>query len=68
MRAYLPQGVPNYVTKEGLEALKEELKAVQSERIKVGDDYITVNFIDATIKLLVDGINNAVEVDLSKSK
>ena len=28
MRAYLPQGVPNYVTKEGLEALKEELKAL----------------------------------------
>ena len=68
MRAYLPQGVPNYVTKEGLEALKEELKALQSERIKAGDDYITVNFIDATIKLLVDRINNAVEVDLSKSK
>ena len=68
MRAYLPQGVPNYVTKEGLEALKEELKALQSERIKVGDDYITVNFIDATIKLLVDRIINAVEVELSKSK
>ena len=68
MRAYLPQGVPNYVTKEGLEALKEELKALQSERIKAGDDYITVNFIDATIELLVDRINNAVEVDLSKSK
>ena len=68
MRAYLPQGVPNYVTKEGLEALKEELKALQYERIKAGDDYITANFIDATIKLLVDRINNAVEVDLSKSK
>ena len=64
----MPQGVPNYVTKEGLEALKEELKALQSERIKVGDDYITVNFIDATIKLLVDRIINAVEVELSKSK
>ena len=67
MRAYLPQGVPNYVTKEGLEALKEELKALQSERIKAGDDYIKVNFIDATMKLLVDRINNAVEVDLSKA-
>ena len=64
----MPQGVPNYVTKEGLAALKEELKALQSERIKAGDDYITANFIDATIKLLVDRINNAVEVDLSKSK
>ena len=67
MRAYLPEGVPNYVTKEGLEALKEELKALQSERVKAGDNYIMVNYIDATIKLLVDRINSAVEVDLSKS-
>ncbi len=68
MRAYLPQGVPNYVTKEGLEALKEELKALQSERVKAGDNYIMANFIDATMKLLIDRINSAVEVDLSKSK
>ena len=68
MRAYLPEGVPNYVTKEGLEALKEELKDLEAERVKAGDNYIMVNFIDATIKLLVDRINNAVEIDLSKSK
>ena len=67
MRAYLPEGVPNYVTKEGLEALKEELKDLEAERVKAGDDYIMVNFIDASIKLLVDRINSAVEVDLSKS-
>ena len=67
MRAYLPEGVPNYVTKEGLEALKEELKDLEAERLKAGDNYIMVNFIDASIKLLVDRINNAVEVDLSKS-
>ena len=67
MRAYLPEGVPNYVTKEGLEALKEELKNLEAERTKAGDNYIMVNFIDASIKLLVDRINNAVEVDLSKS-
>ena len=67
MRAYLPEGVPNYVTKEGLEALKEELKDLEAERVKAGDNYIMVNYIDATIKLLVDRINNAVEVDLSKS-
>ena len=67
MRAYLPEGVPNYVTKEGLEALKEELKALEAERVKAGDNYIMVNFIDASIKLLVDRINSAVEVDLSKS-
>ena len=67
MRAYLPEGVPNYVTKEGLEALKEELKDLEAERIKAGDNYIMVNFLDASIKLLVDRINSAVEVDISKS-
>ena len=65
-RAYLPEGVPNYVTKEGLDALKEELKSLEEERVKAGDNYILVNFIDATIKQLVDRINSAVEVDLSK--
>lgn len=68
MRAYLPQGVPNYVTKEGLAALKEELKKLEAERVKAGDNYIMANFIDATMKLLIDRINSAVEVDLSKSK
>lgn len=68
MRAYLPEGVPNYVTKEGLVALKEELKDLEAERVKAGDNYIMVNFLDASIKLLVDRINSAVEVDLSKSK
>ena len=67
MRAYLPEGVPNYVTKEGLEALKEELKDLEAERVKAGDNYIMVNFLDASTKLLVDRINSAVEVDLSKS-
>ena len=67
MRAYLPEGVPNYVTKEGLQALKEELEQLEAERVKAGDNYIMVNFLDASIKLLVDRINNAVEVDISKS-
>ena len=65
-RAYLPEGVPNYVTKEGLDALKEELKSLEEERVKAGDNYIRVNFIDATIKQLVGRINSAVEVDLTK--
>ena len=67
MRAYLPEGVPNYVTKEGLTALKEELKDLEAERVKASDNYIMVNYLDASIKLLVDRINNAVEVDLTKS-
>ena len=65
-RAYLPEGVPNYVTKEGLDALKEELKSLEEERVKAGDNYIMVNFLDATIKQLVGRINSAVGVDLSK--
>jgi transcription elongation factor GreB len=67
LRAYLPDGVPNYVTKEGLDALKAELDDLEAERIKASDNYIMVNFLDATIKLLVDRINSAVEVDLSKA-
>jgi len=62
----LPDGVPNYVTKEGLDALKEELKSLEEERVKAGDNYIMVNYINATIKQLVGRINSAVEVDLSK--
>ena len=67
MRAYLPEGVPNYVTEEGLEALKEELKDLEAERVKAGDNYIMVNYLDAMMKLLIDRINSAVEVDPSKS-
>ena len=67
MRAYLPEGVPNFVTKEGLESLKAELKALEAERVKAGDDYIMGNFIDAKMKLLVDRINSAEEVDLAKA-
>ena len=67
MRAYLPEGVPNYVTKEGLDALKEELKSLEDERVKAGDNYIQTNFLDASIKQLVDRINSAVEVDLAKA-
>jgi len=66
-RAYLPDGVPNYVTKEGLDALKEELKSLEDERVKAGDNYIQTIFFDASIKQLVDRINSAVEVDLAKA-
>ena len=68
MRAYLPEGVPNYVTKQGLDALKEELDDLEAERAKAGDNYIMANFLDAMMKLLVDRINSAVEVDLPKAK
>lgn len=67
LRAYLPEGLPNYVTKEGLAALNEELKSLEAERAKAGDNYIMGNFIDAKMKLLINRISSAVEVDLSKA-
>lgn len=67
-RAYLPEGVPNYVTKEGLTALNEELKTLEAERAKVGENYIMGNFIEAKMKLLIDRISSAVEVDITKAK
>ena len=67
LRAYLPSGVPNYVTKEGLAALNEELKSLEAEHAQVGENYIMGNFIDAKMKLLISRISSAVEVDLSKT-
>ena len=66
-RAYLPEGVPNYVTKEGLAALNEELRSLEAERAKAGDNYIMSNFIEAKMRLLIDRISSAVEVNLSKT-
>ena len=66
-RAYLPEGTPNYVTKEGLAALNEELKGLETERAKAGENYIMSNFIEAKMKLLIDRISSAVEVDISKA-
>ena len=66
-RAYLPEGIPNYVTTEGLAALNRELKDLEAERAQAGDDYILGNFIDAKMKLLISRISSAVEIDLSKA-
>ena len=67
-RAFLPEGATNYVTKEGLAALNEELASLQAKLAKTGDNYIMSNFIEAKMKLLIDRISSAVEVDLSKAK
>ena len=66
LRAYLPDGVPNYVTREGLAALNEELRDLEAELAKAGDNYIMSNFIQAKMKLLISRISSAVVVDLSK--
>lgn len=67
-RAYLQEGLSNYVTKEGLAALNAELESLKAELAKAGDNYIMSNFIEAKMKLLIDRISSAVEVDLSKAK
>ena len=67
LRAYLPEGVPNYVTKEGLAALNEELRSLEEARAKTGENYIMSNFIEAKMKLLISRINSAIEVDISKA-
>lgn len=66
-RAHLPKGMPNYVTHEGLEALNKERGDLENERIAASGNYIMSNFIDAKMKLLIDRINTAVEVDLTKA-
>ena len=68
LRAFLPEGVTNYVTKEGLAALNEELMSLEAELAKTGDNYIMSNYIEAKMKLLISRISSAVEVDLSKAK
>ena len=66
-RAYLPKGMPNYVTHEGLEALNKERESLENERVAAGGNYIMSNFIDAKMKLLIDRINSAVEEDMTKA-
>lgn len=66
-RAYLPKGMPNYVTHEGLEALKKEREDLENERVASSGNYIMSNFIDAKMKLLINRINTAVEVDMTKA-
>lgn len=66
-RAHLPKGMPNYVTREGLEALNKEREDLENERVSASGNYIMSNFIDAKMKLLIDRINTAVEVDMTKA-
>jgi transcription elongation factor GreB len=66
-RAYLPKGMINYVTHEGLEALNKERESLENERVAASGNYIMSNFIDAKMKLLINRINTAVEVDMAKA-
>lgn len=68
-RAYLPPGVPNYVTQAGMDALLAERQALMDE-IKALDlsreqeRRIAVTHINAKLKLLNDRIAEARIIDL----
>ena len=66
-RAFLPKGVPNYVTPEGLRQLHDEMESLKKEWADAGSNYVTKNYIDAKIRLLSERINAAVLVDPMKS-
>ncbi len=66
-RAFLPKGIPNYVTEEGLELLNEEMSTLKKEWTDAGGNYVTKNYLDAKMRLLSERINSAVLIDINKS-
>lgn len=68
-RAYLPDGVPNFVTPAGMEQLLAEKQMLIRERdnqsvTRENERRITVNFINAKLQLLNERIAEARIVDL----
>jgi transcription elongation factor GreB len=69
-RAYLPDGVTNFVTRSGMDQLLEEKAALISERdnLTISDENekrIALNFINAKLNLLINRISSAKIVDNS---
>lgn len=69
-RADLPKGVPNYVTKAGLNALLEEKQELNNEKSSLdstneNEKRIALNHINAKLQLLNDRIVEAKIVDLA---
>ena len=69
-RADLPDGVTNYVTQEGMDALIKEREDLIAERDQLGsinenEKRITSNYINAKIQLLQNRIATAKIVDLT---
>jgi len=70
-RAYLPDGVPNFVTRNGMEQLLAEKEALIREKETVGssnenEKRIALNFINAKLQLLNNRIAEARVVDLTE--
>lgn len=67
-RAFLPDGVPNFVTRNGLDLLLAEKEALIRERESLGisnenEKRIAVNFINAKLQLLNNRITDARVID-----
>ncbi len=66
-RAFLPSGVTNYVTPEGLRLLHDEMESLKEEWTAAGSNYIAKNYLDAKMRLLSERISSAVVVDTTKA-
>lgn len=66
-RAFLPSGTPNYVTPEGLKRLQDEMESLKKEWTDAGSNYVTKNYLDAKMRLLLERINSAVLIDNTKA-
>ena len=66
-RAFLPSGVTNYVTPEGLRLLQNEMESLKEEWTAAGSNYVTKNYLDAKMRLLSERISSAVVVDTTKA-
>jgi len=67
-RAFLPEGVPNFVTRNGMDLLQAEKEALIREREDLGtsnenEKRIARNFINAKLQLLNNRITDARVVD-----
>lgn len=70
-RAYLPEGVPNFVTRIGMDQLLAEKESLISERNNLGsssedEKRIALNFINAKLQLLNNRIAEARIVNLNE--
>ncbi len=67
-RAFLPKGVINYVTREGMDALVSEKEEILSERDHLKgnetDRRVTRNYLNAKLDLLEERIRTAVVADV----
>ena len=70
-RAYLPEGVPNFVTRTGMDQLLAEKQMLISEKDTLSssndnEKRIAVNYINAKLQLLNNRIAEAKVVDLTE--